>query len=147
MASEIRKQLFEVRRMSDLNLTSLMDITFVLLLVFIITLPMVEQATPIKLPSGAGQPIKPGDMLTVSIDAETRVFIGPDSLTLPELEEAARRFKEEKPESTVLLRGDEKTPHGRMMEVMQALQRAGLTRIAFATANDGKTPAPPVPAP
>ena len=133
MASDIRKQLFEIKRIHEVNMTSLMDITFILLLVFIVTFPMVEQSTPVKLPSGTGSPLKADQCVAVTLDAETRVFWDGRSVTVPELQEAARQLHADKPETTVLLRGDQGIAYGKIMDIFQALQQAGLTKVALVT--------------
>ena len=133
MPSDIRKQLFDTSHKAEANLTSLMDLTFILLITFMVTFPMVEQATPVKLPSGKGNPIKPDESVAISLDGEGRLFLGEESLTLEELEARAQGLKDSQPEIILLVRGDKKAEWGRMSDIFQVLQKVGLTRVALVT--------------
>jgi biopolymer transport protein ExbD len=142
MAGDIRKQLFDTERRAESNLTALMDLTFILLITFMVTFPMVEQSSSVQLPSGTGNPLRPDESMAITIDAENRIFLGPDSLTLEELESRVTQLKQSQPEIVLLLRGDKTVDYGRVMEVFQLLQRAGLTRVALVTQVDKAALAP-----
>jgi biopolymer transport protein TolR len=144
MSTGIRNQLFLSSQRTEANLTSLMDLTFILLITFMVAFPMVEQATPVKLPSGTGNPLRPDESMAITLDGEGRLFLGTDSLTLEEFEARAAALKATQPDIVLLVRGDKAAVWGRMSDVFQVLQKVGLTRVALVTqVGQPATPARP----
>ncbi|MEJ1959264.1 MAG: biopolymer transporter ExbD [Nitrosomonadales bacterium] len=120
--------------MSEINMTPLVDVMLVLLIIFIITIPVINHAVKLDLPHATNQPnnIKPPHV-DVNIDADGTISW--DGARLPETElsahvaEAAKRD----PQPEIHLWADRKTPYENVVKVMAAAQSGGLTKIGFVT--------------
>ncbi|MFZ5547691.1 MAG: ExbD/TolR family protein [Pseudomonadota bacterium] len=121
--------------MSDINMTPLIDVMLVLLVIFIITAPLMSSALRLDLPKADGaRSSETPVFIAVSLDAEGRLFLADQAITLPELREQAERAAGRDPATEVQLRADQAVPYGRVAELIGLLQQAGLSRIGFITA-------------
>jgi biopolymer transport protein TolR len=121
--------------MSDINMTPLIDVMLVLLVIFIITAPLMSSALRLDLPKAEGARSSDTPVsIAVALDAEGRLYLGEQPLTLAELREQAERAAGRNPATEVQLRADEKVPYGRVAELIGLLQQSGLSRIGFITA-------------
>lgn len=136
------------RPMSEINMTPLIDVMLVLLVIFIVTAPLLASRLKLELPSAdATAAAGAGAVLSVSIDAQGRVFLGDEALPEAELrshlEAAARQAVARDPATELQLRADRAVPYGRVAELIGWVQGAGLARIGLVT----EAPAAAVPGP
>lgn len=121
--------------MAEINVIPLVDIMLVLLVIFIITVPLFQQAVPIDLPKVDATPMEAEPKaIQVALDAEGRLLMDGELVELPMLAErltAAAQASASTPE--LHLRADRATRYERVTEVMALAQAAGITRIAFVT--------------
>ena len=128
--------LTNLQQISEINLTPLMDLTFILLITFIITFPLIEQGVPINLPKGEAKDMDQEEMLRLTINEEGELFLGEFPIT-PEAFEAEMVAKAAAdPDTVVLVRADEALEYGRVMDVIQILKRAEITRMALVTESE-----------
>jgi len=120
--------------MAEINTTPLVDVMLVLLVIFIITAPLFQQAVPVDLPRVDATRIddKP-QTVSVALDAEGRIFVdgvvvARDALSTRFAEAAANGRQPE-----LHLRADRGTRYERVTEVLAEAQRAGIVKIAFVT--------------
>lgn len=128
-----RTSIVALQQISEINMTPLIDLTFILLITFIITFPMIEQAIPVDLPRGKAQDLKNRESRTVSIDARGEVFLDREPVTLPALEKELSILAAANPDTVVMIRADQTLVYGRMVEVLQILQRARISKMALVT--------------
>lgn len=120
--------------MIDMNLTSMSDLTFLLLITFIITFPMIEQGVPVKLPKGESEEVDPqSDTSVVTVDSEGRIYLGGDQTDLVALETALRSRVASNPELRLAIRGDEKADYGKVAEVARLAHSLGVRSMTLAT--------------
>jgi biopolymer transport protein TolR len=130
----IRRSSFEsTRRMSEINMTPLMDLTFILLITFIITFPLVEQGVPLNLPQGEAPKLSPDVSQRISIDANENVYLNDSLISVEDLTETMEALGKADPDTVVYVRGDESLRYGRVVEVLVILQEAGISRMALLT--------------
>jgi len=123
-----------VRPLSEMNLTSMMDLTFLLLITFIITFPLIEQGIPLKLPAGKAQDLgSQAKSAVVSVDQEGRIFWGEEAVTPETLEFRLVEQMREKPDTHLLVRGDEAVAYGHIVGVLKIAHRLGISRLALVT--------------
>ncbi len=123
-----------MRKVSDINLTPLMDLTFILLITFIITFPLIEQGIPLDLPEGQPSPSREeARTREVSIDRHGQLFFDQRPVTPLELEDALGALAREEPNVRVYVRADKAVDYGSVVRVLQALQQVNLHRIALVT--------------
>lgn len=129
-----KSRITPMRQISDINLTPLMDLTFILLITFIITFPLIEQGISINLPKADAEATDAKNSRTITVDAEGTLYL--DDLKIPR-EELAQEMMDlgaADSETTILVRADESVRYGVLMEVMKILHDAKITRMALVTA-------------
>jgi len=119
--------------MSEINLTPLMDLTFILLITFIITFPLIEHGIAINVPKGKATPVEASDAQTISVDAEGEVYLNDTETSLDDLSVSMRRAAATDPTMTVFIRADEGIRYGRVVEVLKILHDAKISRTALVT--------------
>ncbi|MCO5045139.1 MAG: biopolymer transporter ExbD [Kiritimatiellae bacterium] len=127
-----------LREINEINMTPLIDLTFLLLITFIITMPMLEQGIPVNLPRGKSQDMDQTRSRVITLDAEGRLYLNNVSIGLQQLGEEMKSLAQSEPDLTVMVRADEKLAYGKVVEVMQTLHGAQVTRLALVTTPDAK---------
>ena len=122
--------------LSEINTTPLLDLAFVLLIIFVITTPLLEQSINLKLPKGMGQPdksVNKRDIRTVEI-SNTGVY-ALDRQRMPFNELLARLAAEfrSNPNLIVYIRADEDGPYKNVAALLDGCQRNGITRYSLRT--------------
>lgn len=125
--------LTSLKQISEINMTPLMDLTFILLITFIITFPLIEQGIPVNLPSGKADDIDQGESRTISIDLKGVLYLDDLPISEEELASELTRLGQADPDITVFVRADEKIEYGVLVGVMQMLREAQITRMALVT--------------
>ena len=135
--------------MSEINVTPLVDVMMVLLVIFILTAPLLSSALKLDLPQAQGASASAAaQAVRLSVDAQGQVFLDDQPMTLDALAKAlkARAAQSiaagqvELPE--VQLQADTQVPYGRVVEVMDLAQLAGLNRMGFVTQRKPDAPKP-----
>ena len=120
-------------RLSEIQMTSLMDLSFLLLITFIITYPTLEQGINVKLPRGTAEAIEHLKSQTLAIDAQGAVFLNNRRIALDALEGELTAIIGKEPQTAVLVRGDERLDYGQIVKVLRVLHKARVTRMALVT--------------
>ena len=128
------------RPMSDINVVPYIDVMLVLLVIFMVTAPLLQQGVEIELPSASADPVPTSerDPVVVSVDAKGGYFlsVGGGSAEPTELEEMLRVVAaviRREPQTPVLVQGDKNVPYGRVVEAMSYLQQAGVPKVGLMT--------------
>lgn len=122
------------RLMGEINMTPILDMTFLLLIAFIITFPALQGGIEVKLPSAKGEPLKEQPKpVAVNINAQGRVFLGTEEVTDEALAERLAAIAQEAPETVVQIRGDETQSYGRIMDVIKVVRKARLSKFTLVT--------------
>jgi len=120
--------------MSEINVTPMVDVMLVLLIIFMVTAPLIQQGVKLNLPQAKAAPVEASEKkLVVSVDARKRVFIGDAEVRLDQLEEKLKANARAQADKEVYLYADRALPYGTVMEVMAAAQRAGITNLGMIT--------------
>ena len=119
---------------ASIDMTSLIDLTFLLLVVFIVTLPTLEQSVPIVLPVGKSAPQKDEKKkksLAVSVNREGQVFIGEEPVTHTTLKGRLADILAEDPEASVLIRGDVGAAYGDIYAIVQLAKECRVKHLGL----------------
>jgi biopolymer transport protein ExbD len=121
-----------------IDMTSLIDLTFLLLVTFIITLPAMEMGISLVLPKAKAEALPPKESTThtVSVDEKGAIFLDGKETSLEELEKSLAALVAEDPDVPVLVRGDENRPYGEIAKVVAAAHRRGIHRMSIVTQQD-----------
>jgi biopolymer transport protein ExbD len=118
--------------MAELNVTPLLDLAFVLLIIFIITTPLLTSNIPVQLPTAsksASPPVDPKSIKTVTIDRTGRIYLESQPVELPVLEQELTAFGLATPDAAVVVRADKSLNVQQLFDVMDVLQRAKIDKM------------------
>jgi biopolymer transport protein TolR len=119
---------------SDINVTPLVDVMLVLLIIFMVTAPILQQGVPIDLPKVAAGPLAGGEeQLVVNIAKDGGVYLNDTRYALPELTAKLRSIAAARPDRQLYVRADQAVPYGDVMRTMAAVRDAGLVRVGLVT--------------
>lgn len=124
-----KTSLIAIREVCDINLTPMMDLTFILLITFIITFPMIEQGISVKLPSGKGSLKNSEKGRDITIDILGNLFLDSQPVTKEELAQAMNA----NPDALIYVRADHSVDYGRVAEVVSILHDAKIEKMALVT--------------
>jgi biopolymer transport protein TolR len=124
--------------LTEINVTPLVDVMLVLLIIFMVTAPLIQQGVEVKLPEARAEPVKAEEQkLVLSVKEDRSIWLGttdqPARLTLEELEDKLRANVRVAKDHELYLMADRKLPYGYVVEVMAAVQRAGVTNLGMIT--------------
>jgi biopolymer transport protein ExbD len=126
--------------LSEINVTPLLDLAFVLLIIFMITTPLLENSKTLIIPSSAttNAPINPAAVQTLSMDRNEVVRLNEEVVDLAALEGRLAALKQADSNVAVIIRPDRTLPVQKLVSLMDALQRADITKVGIATQEEPK---------
>jgi biopolymer transport protein ExbD len=126
--------------LSEINITPLLDLAFVLLIIFMITTPLLESSTSLVIPSsGEKNPqINSSQVQTISIDRSEAIKLNNEIVDLDALSTRLIELKRGNPDVAVVIRPDRELPVQKLVTLMDALQRAQITKVGIATKAETK---------
>jgi len=121
--------------MTELNITPLLDLVFVLLVIFIITTPQLVNNLEINLPSGKKPPAdhKPKPPSRINVSAAGQITLNDETVTLPQLKEKLSQLKAANPDLGVVVKGADEADYQIMVNVMDTLRQLDITKMGLAT--------------
>ena len=121
----------------DINVTPLVDVCLVLLIIFMVVTPMLQQGVDVLLPEGPHAVRKPGEQsdLLISIKSDGTIFVGQKWIPDKDLPTFLRAEHEKDPSRAVMLKADKRIQYGKVRIVMRAANEAQFTRVAILTEN------------
>jgi biopolymer transport protein ExbD len=128
--------------LAELNITPLLDLAFVLLVIFIITTTPVVNDLDVDLPSAAKRPKDPKPKVNyVTVESSGQLYLNRDPVDLPALQEKVVALRMDSPDLSIVIRGSSKTKYARIVSVMDMLQQANVGKVNLATEafSDGST--------
>lgn len=128
-----RKRQYDLDLVSDINVTSLVDVMMTLLIIFIIVAPMLEQGIDITLPTADPKRIDVAEVLTISVSENERVYLEGQRVTLEQLTERLSNVHAAREDVAVLIKADTDLRYGRVVEVLDTVRGVGISRLAMAT--------------
>jgi biopolymer transport protein TolR len=121
--------------LSQINVTPLVDVMLVLLVIFMVTAPILQQGVAVDLPSArAGALTGKDEQLVVSVTKKGTIYLNDAELTAADLESKLRAIAAQRPDGQVFVRADKSVPYGDVVGVMAAIKQAGIKRVGMVTA-------------
>ena len=126
----------QLSTLSEINITPLLDLAFVLLIIFMITTPLMENSSNLILPThkAAAGAVEPGEMETISIDRDANITLGKDAVELEQIHEALTA----RPGLAVQIRAHKELPVQKLVDVMDAVKKAGVTKVGIMGVSGGE---------
>ena len=122
--------------LSQINVTPFVDVMLVLLIIFMVTAPMLDQGVQVELPEVAEAPGLPSlqEPLVVTLEKNGQISIGKARVDrVEQLGPVLKQALKDKPDREVFLEADQKVPYGRVVQVMAAVKRAGVEKLGMVT--------------
>ncbi len=121
--------------LSELNVTPLLDLAFVLLIIFMITTPLMENSVELVIPTSeaAKHAIDPTAVQSISINREGLIQFNSEPTDLPRLEHDLMAMKATRPDVAVVIRSHKELPVQKLIDVMDAVQRAKIAKVGVVT--------------
>ncbi|MFQ5902563.1 MAG: protein TolR [Candidatus Binatia bacterium] len=119
---------------SQINVTPLVDVMLVLLVIFMVTAPIIQQGVQVNLPQAKAGAI-PGreEQLVVAITRKGKIYLNDNSMTLAELGKKLRAIRQLQQNKEVYLRADRNVRYGIVMRAIAEIKRAGIQRLGMVT--------------
>ena len=127
-------QIQEDKPYDDINITPMLDLAYVLLVIFILMTTASVQGLKVNLPKASSAPslAKPKTK-AITVNNEGRIFLDTLPVTLPELEQRLGQAKAQAPDVPVVIRGDSLTQYQAIMDVLDVVGRLNITQVGLAT--------------
>jgi biopolymer transport protein ExbD len=121
--------------LNELNITPLLDLAFVLLVIFIITTPQLSNDLEMNLPSPKKNqpPPKPPKINRILVETSGRISFNEQPMELPALKQTLVALKAGDPDTSVVVRGSADVDYQRVVSVLDILQQADITKVGLAT--------------
>lgn len=116
---------------AEINVTSLVDVAFTLLLIFMITAPILQGGVEIDIPRAPASPLTTEEGLVISIDGEGQIYLDAAPVTFEEFEATAAQIIRRRGSPTVYVRGDTNVPYGTVLRVVGTLTEAGIETVSL----------------
>ncbi|MBN2190055.1 MAG: biopolymer transporter ExbD [Candidatus Aureabacteria bacterium] len=122
---------------SELNITNLVDVMLVLLIVFIIVAPMIEQGIDVRLPVASDKKMETKTVpVIVSVSKEGELFLNNVKVSLDKLENRLAVMVNNNPDLPVILRADKKLTYESVIKIMDRIRNAGVNNVGMATGSE-----------
>ncbi len=120
--------------MSEINVTPMVDVMLVLLIIFMVTAPLIQQGVKVNLPPAKAAPIEAKETkIVLSIDKGRHVFIGEAEVPIDQLEQKLKTNAKVQADKELYLQADTDVNYGTVIQVMAAAQRAGIPFVGMIT--------------
>jgi len=119
---------------SQINVTPLVDVMLVLLVIFMVTAPIIQQGVQVNLPQAKGGAIAGSeDLLVVTIAKSGKIYLNDNAMSLEELGRKLRAISKLQADKQVYLRADQDVRYGVVMKTVAEIKQAGIERLGMVT--------------
>lgn len=115
--------------MSEINITPFVDVMLVLLVIFMVTAPLLQQGIDVNLPRAKGKELSPAERVIITIKKDGRIYV---NKTRTDINKLKSKFAV-KTNRDVFLKADKDVPYGLVVEVMGELRAIGIEKLGMVT--------------
>ena len=122
------------RFLSEINVTPFVDVMLVLLIIFMVTAPMMQEGVDVNLPQAQGKSLPSKEKrMTISITSTKEIYLNDRKIALSDLENKLRAVYQNRTDRQLFLRADEIVPYGFVVKTMAAVRNAGIDQLGMVT--------------
>lgn len=119
------------RSLSEINITSLVDVTLCLLIIFMLTAPYIQGGVEVNLPETTTREVVVEEGPIITVTKNRQIFFAEDPVTMERMEELLEAYLPEKDTVPVYVRADEELPYGFVLKVMASVERLGFLNLSL----------------
>ena len=119
--------------LAEINIIPLVDVTLVLLLIFMLTAPLMYRGVDVNLPKTSGKPTTVEERMVITLSKDQNVYINDKLVSLASLEQALRDLFKNRQDKTIYLRADQALQYGFVVETMDRVRRSGIEKLGMVT--------------
>jgi biopolymer transport protein TolR len=119
--------------LSEINIIPLVDVTLVLLLLFMLSAPLMYRGIDVNLPKTAGKPTAVEERMVMTLTKEQTVYVNDKPVALAALEQTLRDLFKNRQDKTLYLRADQALQYGFVVETMDRVRRSGIEKLGMVT--------------
>jgi biopolymer transport protein ExbD len=116
---------------AEINVTSLVDVAFVLLIIFMITAPIMQGGVDVQLPRAEARPMTAKEGMVVSVDQQGRIFIDETAVSLSDFRLTFSALVKSRKPKSVYLRADRRVPYGDVVRVLATIRASGISDVGL----------------
>ncbi|MCP3966502.1 MAG: biopolymer transporter ExbD [Lentisphaerae bacterium] len=128
-----RKRRSQLDAIDEINMTPLIDLTFLLLIIFMITAPLMEYGIDVSPPEMNADNLPDKNTKSVNIDKTGKIIFNEQPVTKEDLLKILQALKESSPKTMLLLRADGERPYKDIIELMRAIKNSGFSNVSLVT--------------
>jgi len=117
--------------LSEINVTPFVDVMLVLLVIFMVTAPLLQQGIDVNLPRAKGRNLPPEERITLTIKKHGTIYMNENPVTITEMGNKLKAVSKLNP--NVFLKADKDVPYGFVVEVMGEIKEAGIEKLGMVT--------------
>jgi biopolymer transport protein TolR len=119
------------RVLSEINVTPFVDVMLVLLVIFMVTAPLLQQGIDVNLPKAKGKDLPPEERITLAIKKDGAVYMNDNPISITDMRQKLEAISKLNP--NVYLKADKGVPYGFVVEVIGEIKDAGIERLGIVT--------------
>lgn len=117
--------------MSEINVTPLVDVMLVLLIIFMVTAPLLQQGIDVNLPRAKGKDMPPEERVALVIKKDMKIYMNDNPVSIADMRRKLQAISKMNP--NIFLRADKDVPYGLVVEVMGEIKEAGIEKLGMVT--------------
>lgn len=117
--------------MSEINVTPFVDVMLVLLIIFMVTAPLLQQGIDVNLPKAKGKSMPPEERITIVIKKDKAIFMNDNPVSVDDLSQKLRAISRLNP--NIFLKADSEVPYGLVVQIMGEIKEAGIEKLGMIT--------------
>lgn len=119
--------------LAEINIIPLVDVTLVLLLIFMLTAPLMYRGVDVNLPKTSGKPTAVEERMVLTLSKDQGIYLNDKAVPLASLEQALRDMFKNRSDKTLYLRADQALQYGFVVETMDRVRRSGIEKLGMVT--------------